>query len=593
MPALWKLALWSCGVSAAIAYAAPSPARACGGTFCDGANGMPVNQTGENILFAIDGGFVEAHVQISYEGGDAAQFSWIVPVPEIPEVDVGSLRLIENLRAATVPTYGFTTTTDCEDSSASGIGFITAPDGGGVSHEDPQVVELSTVGAFDFVVLQGGTAESLMQWLADNGYAPNPLAPALFESYLDQGSVFVAFKLNHRAGIEDLHPVVIRYPGDEPCIPIRLTAVAAREDMDIRAFFLGSERVLPTNYKHVGINRTQLDWLQRAPNYGAVVAKALDEAGGRAFMTEYAGTTGLVATDSLDSGALDPTAFQKIDPLSVVDVLVSQGLMSCAESCSYGHELVPLLLREFLPPPAGVDADAFYACPQCYSRLADTSAWDATAFEARFREYITDPMDHATDLLVTWPYLTRLYTRLSPDEMTEDPMFAEVEGLADVPNRLGAQRTLECCGSVMELPGGREVAVEGVWPQWDSQMPFATRIQQYQPGGPPATEVDNGPLIDRIVAAHNASVACAESSTGEETSGSESDTAPDDPDTTGVGSGNPATSSTPGEETGGTSGGSGLDDDGGCRIAAQPRPLGWALLMLGVLGLGTRRRRTR
>ena len=34
---------------------APTPARACGGTFCDsGPVVMPVDQSGENILFWID-----------------------------------------------------------------------------------------------------------------------------------------------------------------------------------------------------------------------------------------------------------------------------------------------------------------------------------------------------------------------------------------------------------------------------------------------------------------------------------------------------------------------------------------------------------
>src|SRR6185295_1671829 len=44
-------------------------ARACGGTFCDsGPTAMPVDQTGENVLFVLDGTNVEAHVQIQYQG---------------------------------------------------------------------------------------------------------------------------------------------------------------------------------------------------------------------------------------------------------------------------------------------------------------------------------------------------------------------------------------------------------------------------------------------------------------------------------------------------------------------------------------------
>src|SRR5688572_28265066 len=63
---------------------------ACGGTFCDtGPTSMPVDQSGENILFVMDGVSVEAHIQIQYKG-DAARFAWVLPVPAVPSIDVGS-----------------------------------------------------------------------------------------------------------------------------------------------------------------------------------------------------------------------------------------------------------------------------------------------------------------------------------------------------------------------------------------------------------------------------------------------------------------------------------------------------------------------
>ena len=92
----------------------PRTAEACGGTFCDGGNpSMAVEQTGETILFVFDGRYVEAHVQIEYDGGDASQFAWIVPLPRVPEVSVGSWRLIESSLDTTVPVYGYSTTTTC------------------------------------------------------------------------------------------------------------------------------------------------------------------------------------------------------------------------------------------------------------------------------------------------------------------------------------------------------------------------------------------------------------------------------------------------------------------------------------------------
>lgn len=564
---------------------------------------MPVDQTGETIVFAQGGGFVEAHVQINYDGGDATQFSWIVPVPAVPEIDVGSFDFITTLRDSTVPSYGITTgTNECVgDTNDTGIssGFITDPDGGGVGDPNPEVLEQATAGAFEYVILQGGTSETMMQWLDDNGYAQSPIAPAIFDAYIDEGSVFVAFRLRHLAGVEDLHPVVIRYEGTEPCIPIRLTAVAAAEDMDIRALFLGEERVLPTNYRHVRLNQLQLDWLQRAPNYGDVVSRALDEAGGRAFITEYAGDTDIVDPTPIDSSTFNASAFEGADPLTVVSILEDQGLVACTDSCAYRHELVPLLLREFFPTPEGVDPNVVYACLSCYEDLVDTSGWDEAAFIARYREYISDPLEHAEDLLTTWPYLTRLYTRMSPSEMAFDPMFAEVPGLSVVPNTWGAQRNTDaCCEDVVVLPDGASVRLGevGSWPAWSKDMPYAAVIQQYQPDAPPANEVDNLAVINGELAAYNANL-YTEAGCGGSSTGSPGGTG-DDPETSGGGvtSGPDSTSGTPGSDGddttsgGGSSGGAagGLDDDGGCNTSGHDPS--WLALVFG-LGLGAIRRR--
>ncbi len=563
--------------------------------------GMPVDQTGETIVFAQGGGFVEAHVQINYDGGDADQFSWIVPVPVVPEIEVGSLSFINALRSATVPSYGIVNGANECPGQGTGVssGFISDPDGGGGSIDpDVEVLELSTAGAFEYVILQGGTSTTMMQWLEANGYAPNPRAPELFDAYIAEGSVFVAFRLRHLAGIEDLHPIVIRYEGNEPCIPLRLTAVAAKEDMDIRAIFLGEARVLPTNYRHVRLNNLQLDWLQRAPDYPEVVSAALDEAGGRGFITEFAGSSAVVDASAVDPGAFDPDDFIGIDPITVVDVLEAQGLVVCTDTCEYTHELVPILLREFVPTPNGADPSALYACLSCYERVLDLSGWDEAAFIERYREYISDPMVHATDLLESWPYLTRLYSRISPTEMTSDPMFAEVEGLGPVPNVLGAQRDTDaCCNDTVILPDGANVRLSnsGSWPSWGKDIPSAAVIQQYQPGAPPADETNNLSAINAALNAYNASVDARLGCDGEGSSGG---TSGGEGDSTGAGantttSGGASASTTGDMSSGGTSGTAGpgaLDDDGGCRTGGGGGFQGLAAL-LGVALAATRRRR--
>ena len=581
----------------------PTPAEACGGTFCDGVlpGDMPVNQTGETILFALDNGFVEAHVQIEYDGGDAEQFAWLVPVPEIPEVEVGSWRLVQSALAGTVPVYGFENNWVCEDMdpppSTTGVGFIDSPDGGGTSGR-PDVVVEDVVGAFQYVVLQGGTSDSVTQWLLDNGYSSDTEAPAILDDYITEGHVFVAFRLRHGLGVEDIHPVVIRYPGTEACIPIRLTAVAAEDDMRIRALFLGENRVVPTNYRHVQLNRARLNWLGLGSNYDDLVSMAVDAPGadGRAFITEYAGASSTVDTTLLDTSTYDSSVFADMPIVEVIDTLEQQDLVSCSgpTGCFWLHELASSLVHEFIPVPEGLTDGEFYSCLSCYAALIDGEAWDAEAFMAAYDERIVAPMQHANDLLDTWPYLTRLYTTISPHEMTSDPMFTENPDLDDVANRHGAQRNQACCGNAMQLPGGRIIALEGTgntWPDWPEEMPWAERVEEFTvAGGPPLSLVDETANIDAMIATWNAPRLCSDDDMGTG-SGTEGDGTSDGPPPT------PGTTSGFGDDTSGGSDGSGSDagQDGtatGCACNSAPRSggMGWALMLAG-LGLGAMRRR--
>ncbi len=574
----------------------PSEAEACGGTFCDGGlpGNMPVQQTGETILFALDNGFVEAHVQIEYEGGDADQFAWLVPVPELPEIEVGSWRLVQAALTGTSPIYGFEDNWVCEDDppappgGSGGVGFIRDPDGGGTSSE-PDVIAEDVVGAFDFVVLQGGTSETIVNWLSTNGYAPNAEAPTILDEYIDEGALFVAFRLRHGQGTDDIHPVVIRYPGTEPCIPLRLTRVAAQEDMEIRALFLGEARVVPTNYRHVLLNRTRLNWLGLGNNYRELVSNAVDAPGadGRAFVTEYAGASNVVDTATLDTTTYLSSAFEGIAVVDVVDTLADQELVSCQPGgCNYAHELVSSLLHEFVPVPEGLTDGEFYSCLSCFAGLIDPVAWDEAAFIDAYGERIVAPLRHAEDLLDTWPYITRLYTSISPNEMLSDPMFTENDQLEDVAARHGARREQACCGNAMRLPGERVVWLDGNgWPAWSDAMPWAEIVEEYAAvGGAPIVLSDQTATIDALLQQWNDATACEDP--GAATTGVD--------DTSGPGGGPSVTSGDGGGATGSSGPTAGADDEqdvAGCGCRAQSSGgLGWMALGLG-LGLGAVRRR--
>ncbi len=505
----------------ALASLSPSRAEACGGTFCDaGPQVMPVDQTGETIVFWIDDSgptpHTEAHIQIQYEG-DAERFAWIIPVMDVPEVLVGSQALFDNVLQATQPVFR-TTTTTIGDCGGFGCGMLAergdlAGQNAGFGDEEgdggPDILDRGFAGAFEYVTLTGDSVEEVVDWLDAAGYAQDPDAPPILEEYLQEGFVFVAIKLRSGADVDEIHPLAIRYPGEEPCIPIRLTRIAAIEDMAIRAMFLGDARVAPSNWPHVVLNYARLDYANSpAASYPGVVGEAIDEAGGRAFVTEYAGTDAVVATTSILGPSWDAGRFTELEAVAVVDELIAQGLLETCfepEGCRFTHPQVRPLLETYLPAPDGISPDEFWACLSCYAGLIDLAAWDPAGFAAAFEERISGPGAHAVAMLADAEYLTRLYTVLSPHEMLEDPLFHTTSGLETIGTVRDAARINDCDGgpTVFELPDGRSVALteQGTMP--DLELPAAARIEQIPMTGPAQIEVDNGPEIDAALAAFN------------------------------------------------------------------------------------------
>src|SRR5262245_36666321 len=88
-------------LAASLALLGPAKAEACGGFFCSGQN---IDQSGERVLFVLENGHVQAHIQIQFTG-DADQFSWVVPVSTVPTFDVGSDEVFQALLGSTVPRY--------------------------------------------------------------------------------------------------------------------------------------------------------------------------------------------------------------------------------------------------------------------------------------------------------------------------------------------------------------------------------------------------------------------------------------------------------------------------------------------------------
>jgi hypothetical protein len=505
-------------------------ALACGGTFCDspppGKPPMPVDQSGENVLFILSEGHVEAHIQIQYTG-DPTRFAWLVPVPAVPELSVGSQQLFTNLLNATVPTFFVQNTSDiCTGSggrstSSGGCGFgmgsadTAAFNGTGSVESNTDagarnvVVGHEAVGAFDVTVLQPKSASEITTWLEDNGFLQAADAPPILQDYIDRGHVFAAVKLKPGAGVNEIHPLVVRYPGTEPCIPLKLTAIAATEDMGVRAFFLGDRRVVPTTYRNVTLNPARFDWTNQGSNYTSVVSRAVDDKGadGHAFVTEYAGVSTVVDQTGIYSARWSAEPFRTALPEHVMELLGSQGLVSCSTlGCVTKEPLILPIVRKYLPAPAGMSELDFYGCLACNRDKIDATAWDGAGFASDLDDRVIQPGKHAMEILTAAPYLTRLFTTISPDEMTNDPEFASAS-LSEPPvsAQLTATRNTTCGGDIaLEGSGTPTVALQsGQMPRFPSDMPFTLAVDEYDAQGKRTPLYDNVKVVDTQIKAWN------------------------------------------------------------------------------------------
>lgn len=294
---------------AALAAFVPLPAHACGGLFCSALNLSPVDQNAERILFRVhDDGTVTAVVEISYTG-EADAFSWVVPVPDTPQLGTIHPSTLQVLDQATGVRI-IAPPTECDqgfrgNSNDSEQGDSGSADGG------VTVTDLPRVGPFEPQVLDSDDAAALITWLNANDYLITEAMEPVVANYLGAGMKFLALKLAPDAETADIAPIVMNYPADEVMVPIVLTSVAAEPEMGVLVFIAADSRYEPMNFESLQVDRAlvQLDPRSGRNNYFPLVSYLVDQSDGRAFVTQFADDTTSV------SALVDSTSFFGIEDI--------------------------------------------------------------------------------------------------------------------------------------------------------------------------------------------------------------------------------------------------------------------------------------
>jgi predicted TIM-barrel fold metal-dependent hydrolase len=425
---------FAAGAALVLLLLVPLPALACGGFFC---SQVPIEQTGENIVFVDRGGTIETHVQISFQG-EAEDFAWVVPVPGIPELELGTEELFRTLLWSTRPTFSMTvgdhTCADpyvyegwdlADDIDADG----EQPGGAGGGGGEVTILQQSQVGSYEATVVGATDAGALIDWFNCNGYRVAYSALPRVENYLEEGMDFLALKLTSGASVGDLMPLVMTYAGERPMIPLVLTAVATAPNLVVRSWFLSDRRAVPVNYDHVWLNDARIQWgngwwYGGTGDYDRLAARAIDEAGGRAFVTDFSGDAGFLYGMIYPAQGYDLDSLRAIDdPAAFLPAALQMGLPR--------NGVMQGIIRRHIPMPAEL-VDQGVTEQQFYNGLANYAAWldgmdfDPVAFVADIEELVVEPMQRA-DALFADPSrvrLTRMTSVISGWEMDEDPVFA-------------------------------------------------------------------------------------------------------------------------------------------------------------------------
>ena len=492
-------------------------ARACGGFFC---SNFPMNQIAENILFVQGEGTITTHVQLQYSG-TASDFAWILPLPALPELAVSHNQIFTQLQFATQPFFQL----QFQDKPGCAFPlFRSLEDDGAVAMAESGAVEVvarEEVGPYETVVITSADPQAIVDWLVDNGYQLGDLGVELLTPYAEDGCFFLALKLAADREVGDLQPIAITYAATEPEIPIRLTAVATAPDLGVIAWILGEHRAIPKNYLHVQINEARIDWFNGGFNYPEVVTEAADEAGGQAFVTDYAGPSRIISDFFFAEFDLERLRQQQ-HPADFLATALGQGFPRDAQ--------MQTLIRRHIPIPPAVFSEgvleivfggdrkaydqardegwlqeiaesSFYNNIRAYDRYLGEFEFDAAAFAADLERIVVEPLSEVQRLFKEKSYLTRLYTTLSADEMTLDPIFSYNPDLPPGDNIRTADAYWDCSDAentpieewelVITLADGRQIRtrpfVDGGPGPLPIGEPAAAIVERFDTSGPPET----------------------------------------------------------------------------------------------------------
>jgi hypothetical protein len=307
-------------VAGVVVTGEPRVARACGGCFSPPQQVTVV--TDHRMAFAVSPEQTVLWDQIEYSGAPQ-DFAWVLPVAPGAQVQLAHDQFFAALDALSDPVITGPTPS-CGGGGGAGCGSSLANGGsagaefGAGSGGSVQVISQSVIGPYDTVTVHSTDPNALYDWLQVNSYdVPEAIHPVI-DSYVADGFDFIALRLAPGQGVQAMQPVRVVSPGATLTLPLRMVAAGVGSQVGITLYVISDGRYESQNFPNATIDDSKLVWLhsQNISNYGTLSQSLMQGAGGRTWLTEFAGTVSasLSCSTAASSGGYYSGAYYGANP---------------------------------------------------------------------------------------------------------------------------------------------------------------------------------------------------------------------------------------------------------------------------------------
>jgi len=213
-------------------------------------------------------------VQVKYQG-DVGKFSWVLPVPSIPEensITTVSDSIFTHLHDRTQPklfiysarNYGKGDQDAGSDSDAE------------IYQETGVTVwEKLQVGPYEIAVISSPISQALINWLIENGYDFPEQANQIIEFYTQKNWYFVAMRVSVANQLEKsnstyqagLPAIKMTFKSEKPVFPLRISELTSAKENEIELYVATKHRMTCESYHAAQMNRDEVQLVMEKSYY--------------------------------------------------------------------------------------------------------------------------------------------------------------------------------------------------------------------------------------------------------------------------------------------------------------------------------------